>query len=348
MTRETTIGCLIAASIGCTMLWGAFCVLCLLAGNEAPLFLSWDLLFGWTAFLGRVAPQIIINLEGVAAAIICLVGLTIGLNAFLTWLYAQIHASRAPATPAPRWHLRWTATILAVVVLMFVAGIAAVGLVHQWAWLRRTPLVWRSQEHLQLIGRASARYQDKHQAYPPGATYDNQGRMLHGWMTLFLPYIYHEEYKALAQQIDLTVPWDDPRNAVAFRSIVAEYQCQDYAPQPKHDDAGRALSHYASNVHVISGDRTLAPKDITDGMSYTILAGEVADNFRPWGYPVNWRDPGLGLNRSPDGFGNAQRKGAYFTFLDGNVRFLANDVDPKVLKALSTPAGGEKVAVPEY
>jgi hypothetical protein len=30
-------------------------------------------------------------------------------------------------------------------------------------------------------------------------------------------------------------------------------------------------------------------------------------------------------------------------FMDGSVRTMSNDVDPQVLKALSTPAGGEDV-----
>ena len=33
--------------------------------------------------------------------------------------------------------------------------------------------------------------------------------------------------------------------------------------------------------------------------------------------------------------------------MDGSVEFLSNDIDPKVLRALSTPAGGEKEPVPD-
>jgi hypothetical protein len=34
--------------------------------------------------------------------------------------------------------------------------------------------------------------------------------------------------------------------------------------------------------------------------------------------------------------------------LDGSVRFLKNTVKPGVLKALSTPAGGEKISNDEF
>ncbi len=34
--------------------------------------------------------------------------------------------------------------------------------------------------------------------------------------------------------------------------------------------------------------------------------------------------------------------------VDGSVRFLKNSIDPSVLKALSTPAGGEQVNSDEY
>ena len=34
--------------------------------------------------------------------------------------------------------------------------------------------------------------------------------------------------------------------------------------------------------------------------------------------------------------------------VDGSVRFIKNTVDPKVLKALSTPAGGETLSSDQY
>ena len=74
-----------------------------------------------------------------------------------------------------------------------------------------------------------------------------------------------------------------------------------------------------------------------------LLAGEAAGNFKPWGSPTNWRDPALGLRTTPDGFGGPNRHGTAFAIADGSVRMIDNKIDPQVLKALSTPNGGEIV-----
>jgi prepilin-type processing-associated H-X9-DG protein len=92
----------------------------------------------------------------------------------------------------------------------------------------------------------------------------------------------------------------------------------------------------------------VSPKEVTDGESNTLMAGEVKSRFKPWGDPTNWRDPSLGINRSPDGFGGPFEGGASFLFVDGSVRFIKNTIDPSVLKALSTPQGGERVSSEQY
>ncbi len=73
------------------------------------------------------------------------------------------------------------------------------------------------------------------------------------------------------------------------------------------------------------------------------MAGVVAGGFRRWDDPTHWRDPALGINRSPEGCGSRNPGGANFLFADGSVKFLKDTIDPGVIKALGTPAGGEVV-----
>jgi prepilin-type processing-associated H-X9-DG protein len=110
------------------------------------------------------------------------------------------------------------------------------------------------------------------------------------------------------------------------------------------DANGYGLSHYAANSHVLGPNTALRVGDITDGTSTTLLIGEVNTEFKPWGHPVNWRDPALGIQRSPRGFGGvAGSGGANFVMVDGSVRFISERVSPAVLRALATPNGGESI-----
>ena len=331
-------------------LLGAVLLSCV--GLDAPVAAVLFLAFGWVFFLLRVVPEALVGWAGVATALACLVAFAAGLHAFLGWLVGQM-GTTAEGTPR-RWSMRWTGAIVAVVVLMFVAGLATVGATHQVGWLltSKEPLLGttgrdaarRSQSvnNLKQIGLAVHNYHEAGADLLPVPTFDREGRPLHGWMTKILPF---NERTDLYNQINITLPWDDPRNAAPFRKVVNVYINPGIRPMQEKDAAGYGPSHYAENARMV-GVRTL--KDVKDGTSQTILAGEVAGGFRPWGDPVNWRDPARGINRSPDGFGGPYRGGASVAFADGSVRWVKDSIDPQVLKALGTPAGGESVSPDSY
>lgn len=95
-------------------------------------------------------------------------------------------------------------------------------------------------------------------------------------------------------------------------------------------------------------DRKISLKDIKDGAGNTIIVAETAWEIGPWtagGHPtVRGLDPdGLPYLGPKSQFGGNHRGGANFCFADCSIRFLKETIDPKVLEALSTIAGGEEV-----
>jgi hypothetical protein len=166
---------------------------------------------------------------------------------------------------------------------------------------------------------------------------------LHGWQTFLLPFV---DERTLFAAIDFDRPWTDPVNAPSFQTDVEPFQ------NPMIDETkgptGLSLTHYSANSHVLrSPEKPLRFSDITDGTANTLFVGEIVSSLPPWGQPRNVRDPAIGLHTSPDSFGGPWPSGeTHFSFLDGRVRGLNKNIDPAVLKAISTPSGGETVSIP--
>lgn len=330
----------------------AVVVLLLLAfiGLQAPIEALFFMVTGWAFFLGRVAPDLSVSWPGVATAIAALAVFVVGLHLFAKWWVAAVRGSAEEHRS--EWQWRWTVMATAAVVLSFVAGISVVGATHQLVWMATSEqplaenswkhLYWRiqSKENLKTIGLALHSYHDEHQRFPAGGTFDRLGRPLFGWQTALLPYVDQAE---LYERINLEVPWDAPENAEALATIVPAYTDSRMKPEQQLDSSGMALSRYAGNGLVLNAGPGLRLTSIKDGTSNTFLAGDVNAHFKPWGHPVNWRDPALGINHSPDGFGGPWEGGAHLLFADGAVRFVSENIDQQTLNALATPDGGEPV-----
>ena len=74
---------------------------------------------------------------------------------------------------------------------------------------------------LKQIALALRAYEARFHALPPAYTVDADGKPLHSWRTLILPFL---ERIDVYRRIDLSKPWNDPANAEAFKrsgSIVA-------------------------------------------------------------------------------------------------------------------------------
>jgi hypothetical protein len=327
-------------------------VLCVI--GALPLEFALLLLFGWIGFLIHTLPEVSVNWGDVGVGFLALGAFALLTHWFCSWLMRERQRAKSghlveAESLNQTWKWRWSAAIVALVVLMFVAGTAMIGVVHQTTWLLTMEermfdygmqAAYRngSLNNARQLSLAAANHDSATRSLPAGCTVDSQGRMLHGWTTQLLPYI---EEVQLYQQIDLQQPWNAPANDESFRMAVGAFRnpgAEDY-----EDDRGYPLAHYASNAHVIGGDERRKLADIRDGTSKTLLFGEVTDNCKAWGSTTNWRDPALGLGQSPDGFrGPWSGNVTIMTFADGHAQAIPNDVDPRVLRAIATPAGGEE------
>jgi hypothetical protein len=198
----------------------------------------------------------------------------------------------------------------------------------------------QSKNNLKQIGLALHNYKDAYNVFPPGGVYAEDGTPQHSWQTMILPFI---DQAALYNQIDFNRPWTDPANQHLFRMSLPVFihpeQVQTVNAQ------GFGLSHYAGNKQVLFENSSMKIQDITDGISNTMLAGEVAAGFKPWGDPSNVRDPANGVLGDGNTFGgNVPVRGTFQILLtDGSVRDVSTGISPEVMKALATPAGGETV-----
>jgi hypothetical protein len=306
---------------------------------EVPVFL----LIGWAFYPIRRMRETEVDWANVGTAAVALVLLTLGLHAFCRWFYAS-------RRPGQSWPWRWSLGLIGILLLAFVAGIAAIGITHQATWLATTnerltegglrQLAGRTQatNNLKQMGLAAHGYHDANRHLPPGGTFDAQGRGLHGWQTLLLPYLDRQD---LFQKVDLQKPWNAPGNLEVMQQGIYVFQSPLVDTGTKEEPY--SLSHFAANVHVL-GLKSLKLEEITDGTSNTMLMGDISQNFRPWGMPGNWRDPALGLYTSPDSFGgpDLRRKLTLIAFCDGTVHAVRADVSLDVMKAIATPRGGVK------
>lgn len=186
--------------------------------------------------------------------------------------------------------------------------------------------------NMKQIGLAMHNYHDTYKSFPPAYTVDANGRRLHSWRTLLLPYL---EQTNLYNSIDLNKPWDDPVNIAASKAVVMTYSC----PSLRSND--RTLSVYQvidDPASAFPGATPLSLRRFTDGTANTWLVVETTESDAvPWMKP---QDVSLSSLVLP-GSRTHHAGGFNATFADGSVQFQPAPLDPANATSHMTPSGGD-------
>ena len=97
---------------------------------------------------------------------------------------------------------------------------------------------------------------------------------------------------------------------------------------------------------IFGHNRQTRIRDIRDGTSNTIAISEASDHFGPWAQGGRSTIRGLTEEpyiNGPDGIGSPFPGGMNAGLSDGSVRFISENIDPEVFKALITINGGERI-----
>ena len=187
-------------------------------------------------------------------------------------------------------------------------------------------------------------YYDKYGAFPPLYTVDGEGRPLHSWRVLILPFISRE---ALYNQIRLDEPWDSEYNRQFHDTFISTYYCPGCELEAHGRKNNCTYSVIAGEVFVPAKKAgQITGKDygaISDERNNTIAIIEVQE-------PFCWMDPtaDVTLDELVKGINGAGRVGSSHSggctvgLLDCVVIFIPDTFDTNSLRAMGTHAGGEE------
>ena len=183
-------------------------------------------------------------------------------------------------------------------------------------------------------------YHDKHGQLPPAVVCGADGRPLHSWRVLILPYIEQGE---LYKQFKLDEPWDSPHNIQLLCKMPPAYE-----PLPSK---ARTMPPFHTICHVFVGKGTAfegpnglrLKEDFPNGTHNTILIVEA-------GKPVPWTKP-ENLIYDPQG-PLPELKGVFkdrfrVALASGSPRSIALTMSEKTLRAAINRNNSDPLA-PEW
>jgi prepilin-type processing-associated H-X9-DG protein len=251
-----------------------------------------------------------------------------------------------------RLDVGWRSCRNALILVLLIVGCDCIGMFVS----RILPSIQAAREaarriqcdgNLKKIGAAMQSYHQKYGSFPPSFLADKNGKPMHSWRVLLLPFLGEQ---GLYAEYRFDEPWNSPNNIALSGRMPAVYHC------PSDWESSLSQTSYVMLVgpHAISNGATAHRMgDIKDGAANTIMVAEAGKAGINWleprdldaekmDYCTRAAEPDVRretceMFRNHCGAGNV-------LFCDGSVRALiSKSVNPEELKGMTTIDGGEAV-----
>jgi len=195
------------------------------------------------------------------------------------------------------------------------------------------------KNNLKQIGLALHNYHDVYETLPPRI----DGEPPRSWRVDLLPWM---ERKDLQESWNSAVPWDAGTNRSLSEQVLPFWICPSAKGRNERVN-GMGRSDYSipeSEQGIYSpGQPARSLRDVTGGLSSTILVVEACGQDLAWGEPrdvdtaknrVDFNGPGQKRGESDSLLSSYHSSGAHMLLGDGSIRFLSQETSPEVLKRL--------------
>lgn len=179
--------------------------------------------------------------------------------------------------------------------------------------------------NLRQIAVALHSYHDVYGCLPPAYIADENGRPMHSWRVLILPFL---EQQALYDQYDFSEPWDGPNNRKLARPIPrvhaeSVYACPDAVPSRPLE------THYLAIVGPrtgFPGEKSAAFSEFKDGTENVLLVVEVHNSGISWMEPrdldVTQAAQAIKATHTSERLGARRLPAGYGLMADGSIRLI--------------------------